>query len=42
MMPFYTPEGLRKGPGAEWGVKLSVTLLFPELKLNGPLFGGRS
>jgi hypothetical protein len=42
LMPFYTPNGLRKGPAAEWGVKLSVTFLFPEMKLNGPLFGDRS
>jgi len=42
IMPFYTPNGLRKGPAAEWGVKLSVTLLFPKMELNGPLFGDRS
>jgi len=42
VMPFYTPDGLRKGPAAEWGVKLSVTFLFPEMKLNGALFGDRS
>ena len=41
--PFYTPEGLRKGPASEWGVKLNVTFLFPDMKfgpLLGPLFGG--
>lgn len=42
VMPFYTPDGLRKGPASEWGIKLSVTFLFPEMKLNGPLFGDRS
>jgi hypothetical protein len=42
VMPFYTPDGLRKGPAAEWGIKLSVTFLFSEMKLNGPLFGDRS
>ena len=39
--PFYTPDGLRKGPASEWGVKLNVTLLFPDLKfgaLLGPVF----
>ena len=39
LMPFYTPDGLRKGPASEWGVKLNVTFLFPEMKLNGLLFG---
>lgn len=41
--PFYTPEGFRKGPASQWGIKLNVTLLFPEKKfgpLLGPLFGG--
>jgi hypothetical protein len=41
--PFYTPEGLRRGPASEWGVKLNVTFLFPDKKfgpLLGPLFGG--
>ena len=39
--PFYTPEGLRNGPAAEWGIKLNVTLLFPDKKfdaLSGSLF----
>jgi hypothetical protein len=36
--PFYTPEGLRRGPASEWGVKLNVTFLFPEKKLD-PLLG---
>jgi hypothetical protein len=26
---FYTPDELRNGPTAEWGIKLSVTLLMP-------------
>jgi hypothetical protein len=38
---FYTPDGLREGPAAEWGVKLSMSLLMPTLKLNDPLFGNR-
>ncbi|MHC4178980.1 MAG: hypothetical protein ACYSWU_15815 [Planctomycetota bacterium] len=38
VQPFYTPEGLRSGPAAEWGVKLNVTLLFPKKKF-GPLLG---
>ncbi len=42
LMPYYTPEGLRKGPASKWGVKLSVSLLFPKLQLDGPLFGSRS
>lgn len=25
----YTPDDLRKGPAPEWGLKLSVSLLFP-------------
>ncbi len=37
--PFYTPEDLRRGPAAEWGVKLNVTFLFPDKKF-GPLLGG--
>lgn len=37
LQPFYTPEGLRSGPASEWGVKLNVTFLFPDLKF-GPLF----
>lgn len=36
--PFYTPDGLRKGPASEWGVKLNVTLLLPDVKI-GPLCG---
>ncbi len=43
--PFYTPEAMRKGPAAEWGVKLSVTFLYPDKKfgpLLGSLFGGHS
>jgi hypothetical protein len=37
VMPFYTPEGMHSGPGGDkWGVKLSVTLLFPDVKF-GPL-----
>jgi hypothetical protein len=36
--PFYTPEELRTGPASQWGVKLNVTLLFPEKKLD-PLLG---
>ncbi len=39
--PFYTPEGLRRGPASEWGVKLNVTFLFPEKKF-GPLLGGHT
>lgn len=35
--PFYTPEGLRRGPASEWGVKLNVTLLFPDKKFKAPL-----
>lgn len=35
--PFYTPDGFRNGPAAEWGIKLNVTLLFPEAKFYGPL-----
>lgn len=39
--PIYTPEGLRSGPGgAEWGIKLNLTILFPEAKFNAPLLGG--
>jgi len=37
--PFYTPEGLRRGPASQWGVKLNVTFLFPDKKF-GPLLGG--
>lgn len=37
--PFYTPEGLRRGPASQWGVKLNVTFLFPKKKLD-PLLGG--
>ncbi len=40
IQPFYTPEDLRQGPAAEWGVKLNVTFLFPEMKF-GPLLGNR-
>lgn len=39
VMPFYTPEGMHSGPGGDkWGVKLNVTLLFPDKKLD-PLLG---
>ncbi len=39
--PIYTPDGLRSGPGgAIWSIKLNVTLLFPEAKLNAPLLSG--
>jgi hypothetical protein len=39
VMPFYTPEGMHSGPGGDkWGVKLNVTLLFPNKKF-GPLLG---
>ena len=39
VMPYYTPDGLHSGPGGDkWGVKLNVTLLFPEKKLK-PLLG---
>ncbi len=39
--PIYTPEGLRSGPGgAEWGIKLNATILFPEAKFNAPLLSG--
>ena len=41
LMPFYTPDELRKGPASEWGVKLSFTLLFPKIKI-GPVLGNRS
>lgn len=34
---FYTPDGLRKGPAAEWGIKLSVTFLYPKAKLAAPI-----
>jgi hypothetical protein len=35
----YTPEGLHSGTGgSKWGIKLNVTLLFPEKKLD-PIFG---
>ena len=38
--PIYTPEGLRSGPGgAEWSIKLNLTILFPDAKLNAPLLG---
>jgi hypothetical protein len=43
--PFYTPEGLRRGPASEWGVKLNVTFLFPDKKLKplmGFLWGGHN
>lgn len=37
--PIYTPEGLRSGPGgAEWGIKLNLTILFPGAKLDAPLW----
>jgi hypothetical protein len=37
--PIYTPEGLRSGPGGtEWAIKLNVTILFPEAKLDAPLW----
>ncbi len=36
---FYTPDELRKGPAAEWGIKLSVSLLLPNMKLDDPIFG---
>lgn len=36
--PFYTPAGLRSGPASQWGVKLNITLLFPDKK-SGPLLG---
>lgn len=42
VMPFYTPDGLHRGPASKWGIKLSVTLLFPEMNLKGLLFGDRS
>jgi hypothetical protein len=39
VMPFYTPEGMHSGTGGDkWGIKLNVTLLFPE-KTFGPLLG---
>jgi hypothetical protein len=39
VMPYYTPEGMHSGTGgAKWGVKLNVTLLFPDKKF-GPLLG---
>jgi hypothetical protein len=39
VMPFYTPEEMHSGPGGDkWGVKLNVTLLFPEKKFD-PLLG---
>ena len=39
VMPFYTPEEMHSGPGgAKWGVKLNVTLLFPD-KTFDPLLG---
>lgn len=34
---FYTPEDMRRGPAAEWGIKLSVAFLFPEAKLPAPI-----
>jgi hypothetical protein len=38
-MPFYTPDEMHSGPGGDkWGVKLNVTLLFPEKKFD-PLLG---
>jgi hypothetical protein len=38
VQPFYTPEGLRRDPAEQWGVKLNITFLFPDKKF-GPLFG---
>jgi len=40
VMPFYTPAGMRSGPGVStnWGIKLNVTLLSPEKKLK-PILG---
>jgi hypothetical protein len=39
VMPYYTPEEMHSGPGGDkWGVKLNVTLLFPDKKLD-PLLG---
>lgn len=35
--PFYTPDAMRKGPAAEWGVKLNVTLLFADMKFESIL-----
>jgi hypothetical protein len=40
VMPYYIPEELRKGPASKWGVKLSVSLLFPKMQLDSLLFGG--
>ena len=38
VQPSYTPEGLRSGPGgAEWAIKLNVTLLFPGADLKAPI-----
>ena len=39
--PIYTPPGLRSGPGGpEWGIKLNLTILFPEAKFQAPLLSG--
>ncbi len=38
VQPSYTPEGLRSGPGgAQWAIKLNVTLLFPGADLKAPI-----
>lgn len=40
--PIYTPVGLRSGPGgAEWGIKLNLTILLPGAKLDDPILSGR-
>ena len=37
LQPRYTPRGFHSGGAAEWGIKLSVTLLLPEVQLTDPL-----
>lgn len=40
--PIYTPDGLRSGPGgAQWSIKLNLTILMPDAKLYDPLLSGR-
>lgn len=37
LQPQYTPRGFHSGETAEWGIKLSVTFLLPDVKLTDPL-----
>ena len=39
LQPQFTPDGFHSGQATQWGIKLSVTFLFPGAKIQDPILG---